>query len=166
MGIDYGLYVGPYVECKVQKVAVTKRRRACVNPNCDNHKRSVHSSAFCHLCGSRIDLVEYTEMEHAVSQWDLQEQIMERLSSVSGDEYWRRSREDDVHLWKPNVDTGGREYHLEAQEDFALHEITPDLVRDEVARFEAQFAPELTVFRERYGAGAVRVAWGIIQDYS
>lgn len=165
MSIDYGTYVGPYIECRVETVQVTKTRKACTNRACKNHERQVSGSAFCNLCGSPIGPVEYTEPEHAVDQWDLSDAINETLTSAHGDGYYRWNREQGIHLWKPNVDTGGRDYHLESQEDFALFEIAPDQPAAEVVAFEAQFAAELARFRVAYGDSAVRVKWGIIQDY-
>jgi hypothetical protein len=166
MSIDYGIYVGPYVECKVQSIEVTKTRKACTKRGCPNHEREISGSAFCNLCGSPIGAVEYVETEQAVDDWPLTEAINERLTTTHGDAYYTWGRKQGIHLWKANVSTGGRDYHLESREDFALYEIAPDQIGSEVAAFEQQFARELAIFREAYGAGAVRVAWGVIQDYS
>jgi hypothetical protein len=165
MGIDRGIYVGPYVECKVETVQVTKVRKACSNAKCDNHARIMHA-AFCNVCGCPVKPVEYTATEHSVDQYAMVEAIDEELYSVSGDAYSLWSEENNIHLWKPNTATGGREKHLESREDFAYQDITPELIALEIASFLAQFTSELDRFRQAYGDDAVQVKWGVIQDYS
>ena len=56
--------------------------------------------------------------------------------------------------------------HLEARADFEIQTITPALADAERVQFEVFSGPDLAVLREAYGAAAVTVHWGVIQDYS
>lgn len=165
MGIDYGIYVGPYVTCLVTVVEVTRTRRACANRSCPNHQREMRD-AYCALCGSPVRPVEYTEAKQSVDTWVLSVAINETLTTASGDAYRKWSREHNAHLWKVTVSTGERSYHLESPEDFAFFEITPEQIVAEMVAFREQFAAELTLFRKHYGAAMVYVRWGVIQDYT
>lgn len=168
MGIEYRTYVGPYVRCVVGTAEVEKSRRACLTQGCQNHQRdnAGRDSAFCSLCGSPIGLVPYTVVELAVDEWDVRDALNERLATPSGDGYSFWARDEYAHLWIPNVSTPGRDYSLDERADFALMEITPEQALEERAAFTVQFQPELTVLRATYGADAVSIHWGIIQDYS
>lgn len=105
-------------------------------------------------------------MVEVMRQWDVIEEIGEQLTPAFGNAYHEWVGEHRAHIWVANVATLGRDYHLNNRVDFSLTEITPDMVRQEMALFEAQFAPALAVFRSRYGAGAVSLHWGIVRDYS
>jgi len=165
MSIDRGIYVGPYVECRVETVQVTKTRKACTNRTCQNHTRII-SAAFCGLCGSPVKPVEYVTPEHSVDQWAMVEAISERLSSASGDAYSEWSETHNLHLWKPNKHMEGREMHLDPHEDFRADPVTPEMVIQEMTLFTLQFSAELAKFQEVYGETAVQVKWGVIQDYT
>lgn len=166
MSTTYRTYIGPYVRCAVGTVEITRQRRACTNVACPNHTQERIKDAFCSLCGSSIGDVSYTEIEDTINDWDIIEEIGEELTPAFGDAYQEWVGEHHAHIWVANVATPGRDYHLDERVDFALVEIMPDMIREEMAQFEAQFAPALAVFRSRYGAGAVTLCWGIVQDYS
>lgn len=166
MGTTYQTYVGPYVRCRVGTVEVTETRIACIKEDCPNHIRPPFSGKFCNLCGSPMDEVEYTETKDAVDSWDVSEAFEERLTTASGDGYWRWSRKERAHIWHTNVPTEGRDYHLEEMEDFSLVEIKPGQIQEEVTQFEQFFAEELATLRTHYGPAAVSLHWGTVQDYS
>lgn len=100
----------------------------------------------------------------ASPSWDVREAIRERLATPNGDEYWRWSEEESVHLWMPNIGKIG--HHLHENADFNLQEITAEQLLQERAAFTVQFQQELAILREAYGAAAVSIHWGVIQDYS
>lgn len=163
MSIDYSTYVGPYVACLVQRVTTTEARRTCPNPGCANYTTYMQPG-FCSHCGSPVADVGLPVIGHAVDDDDLREAIDERLVTPSGDAYTEWSRNNDIHLWLPNVGDIGR--HLDSREAFALHRILPNDIYHETHAFEGYFAAELARLRSAYGAAAVSVRWGVVQDYS
>ena len=166
MSIDYRTYVGPYVRCAVGVVSVTKERRSCANPACPGHQEEIYRAQFCQRCGSPIGKVPYTKTKDAVDAWYVIEAIDQRLTDASGDGYSRWVEQERAHIYIANVGIEGRSYHLEENADFALAEITPNQLNDEMAAFAGQFADEIAKLREMYSTEAVSLHWGILQDYS
>lgn len=166
MGFTHRTYVGPYVRCAVGTVEVTKQRRSCINKGCVNHERTLpQRDAFCVVCGSPVGDVPYTATEAAVDDWAVREQIEDRLTTASGDAYMGWSEEQHAHLWVPNVATPGRDYWTEERTDFSVSEITAEQVLEERSAFTVFFQGEIEALRSFYGAAAVSVHWGIVQDY-
>lgn len=165
MSTSYRTYVGPYIRCAVASVEVERRRRACTNAECENHRREIYHNAFCSKCGSPVADVSYADTADAVSASDVQDEIDERMTDASGDTYLRWAEKERAHIWVANVSVPGRDYHLGEWVDFNLVEITPDQIRAELSQFEAHFANEIAVLCDRYGAAAVTLHWGVLQDY-
>lgn len=84
MGISYQTYVGPYIRCSVGQAQTTATRNACTNSNCTMHTRECRSS-FCGVCGSPIGTVEYPVTKAAIDQWEVIEELNERLTNPSGE---------------------------------------------------------------------------------
>lgn len=166
MSISYHTYVGPYVRCRVAFVDMPSYQVGCPNAKCPRFARPSSGDRHCRHCGAPIERVTVTEQRAAVDAWALVDAIGQTLTNASGDAAADWSREQGAHLWYANVETEGRDFHLETPEDFFVCEIAPGQIQAEIAAFEQQFASELALFRERYGVDAVSVRWGIIQDYS
>lgn len=165
MSINYQTYVGPYVRCVVGTKEAQRLHVTCPNAGCVNYGTDVRTP-FCDRCGAKIASLPETYIDDAVDQGDLRDAIGERLINPSGDGYYFWRQVQHIHLWVPNISMPGRDPRLEEREDFALVEITPALIEEERAQFEAFFAAELAAFRKAYGEAAVTIHWGVIQDYS
>lgn len=166
MGIDYGIYAGPYVRCAVRLEPVTKLHISCPNVECKNHGDALRTP-FCNLCGSKVATLKHIEMAEAVDTWDVSEAINERLATAHGDAYHGRwSQENHAHLWMPNKPLELVAGHLDAREAFALFTIEPRTIELELARFQGAFQDDLDYLRTVYGVDAVTLHWGIIQDYT
>lgn len=166
MTISYHTYIGPYVRCRVAYVDTPSYQVGCPNTNCPRYARPSSGDRHCRLCGAGIERVAITERRAAVDAWALVDVIGQTLTNASGDAVAGWSEEHGAHLWYANVETAGRDYHLNTPEDFFVCEIAAGQIQEEVAAFERQFAGELDIFRTHYGPDAVSVHWGIIQDYS
>lgn len=162
MSFGYNTYVGPYVRCAVEMVDVTETRKTCSNLACSTFGH-YDDNAFCSECGAPVRELPFSKRDHAVDSWDVSEAINERLTTAHGDAYERWSIDNSAHLWKPN--TGGIGRHLDSRADFYLAEITPAELMREVARFTEHFSTDLDTLRQHYGAAAVSIHWGVIQDY-
>lgn len=162
MSIDYSTYVGPYARCAAAQEPKTQLRIACLNPQCASHAQGQRTK-FCSLCGSPVGTVPHTVLDDAVSEWDVRESIDERLCTPGGDAYYEWKRTEHAHLWKPNIGKIGR--RLDGREAFNLDEIATEQPAREIAQFQEFFAADLETLRAAYGAGAVTLHWGVIQDY-
>ena len=166
MGFSHDTYVGPYVRCAVAVIDKPELRRSCTNIACAKYGQWAPSdTAFCSRCGAPVGDVPHIARRHAVDEWDVREAIRERLTTAHGDAYDTWSIDNGVHLWKPNIATDGRDYHLKSGMDFYHIEIAPRQIEEEIAQFIQQFAAELDTLQMLYGTASVAVEWGIIQDY-
>lgn len=166
MSISYSTYVGPYVRCTVGTTETTEQIRGCTNRGCPNHQHHFRQDAYCNLCGSLIGNVPHSIVRDAVDSWSLRDAINEQLVTASGDGYFDWGREGHAHIWVPNVDVPWRDCHLEERVDFSLVEIKAEQVSTEIDAFSMRFRHELEIFRQNYGADAVSICWGIVQDYN
>lgn len=168
MSTNYTVYIGPYVRCTVGRVDVQREIRSCVNAACTEHTRIVWSTdvQFCLRCGTTIGTVTMTETADAVDDRMVNEMVHDALVTTCGPGYRDWTREHGAHVWMANVPRDGlRNFVLEDRADFDLIDLAPDPVQAEIDAFRAAFADELTTLRGFYGATAVTVQWGIIQDY-
>jgi hypothetical protein len=165
MSFTYDTYVGAYARCAVERVPVTRLQITCPTDGCENHGKGMRQS-FCQLCGAKVASLPHVELDFAIDQWQVREDIDEVLVQPGGDEYVRWSEANAAHLWMPNQSMPGRDPHLDSREPFMLQEITAKQVETEILQFQITFEDVLTELRARYGADAVTLHWGIIQDYS
>ncbi len=166
MSISYHTYVGPYLHCRVAYIDTPAYQVGCPSAGCPRYARPSSGDRHCRHCGAAIERIPTTEQRAAVDAWALGNVIGETLTRAHGDAASDWSRLQGAHLWYANVATEGRDYHLETPEDLFVCEITAGQIREELTAFEWQFAREIALFREQYGADAVSLRWGIIQDYS
>lgn len=166
MSINYHTYVGPYVRCRVNYIDAPSYQIGCPNTGCPRYARPSGGDKHCRYCGAVIERVPTTERRPTVDAWMLIDAIGNTLTNASGDAAAEWSEEHSAHLWKANEETERRGYHLETPEDFYICEITAEQIREELEAFSQQFVGELEIFRSHYGADAVTIHWGIIQDYS
>lgn len=165
MSFNYRTYVGPYVRCAVEQVPATQLQTTCLNSSCANHGKG-QRTPFCSLCGGKVGTVPHTVLKDAVDDGAIQEQIDEHLVTASGDDYWRWTQAEHAHIWLSNVGTNGRDYHLEERDPWMLAEITSAQIDQEMVAFLLQFQDEINALQNAYGSDAVKMHWGIIQDYS
>jgi hypothetical protein len=165
MSITYRTYVGPYARCAITLVDTKKLQIGCANTACEYYGKN-YKTKFCQACGQPIGSITHIEQEPSVDQWDVSEQLEERLTTPGGDEYDRWMRANLAQLWIPNVRSSWRSGHLEEREDFALVPISADQVINEQLAFQEFFTTEFAALMVRYGADNVRIEWGVIQDYS
>lgn len=165
MSITYSTYVGPYVRCVITLVEQKSLYLGCANPACEYHRKRL-TTKFCQACGKLIESLTLVEIVPSVDQWDVSEELDQKLSSPTGDEYDNWMRANLTQLWLPNWRTPWRDGRLEEREDFALVPIATEQIANEVRAFQEFFATELAALVVQYGAGHVRMEWGVIQDYS
>ena len=58
MGIDYKVYVGPYIEVYNPLKDSTEEYHTCPNKKCEKYKSKI-GDKFCSVCGSKIKLVTF-----------------------------------------------------------------------------------------------------------
>jgi hypothetical protein len=140
-------------------------RTACINVDCKNHRERFTRGLFCAICGSAIQDMPTTVMADSVDDYTVSQLIDERLHIPSGDAYSEWATSHGFHVWKPNIDYGGRNGNLESRESFALIQLNGMQIATDIDNFTAAFAGEIDVMRQVYGEHALVIEWGVIQDY-
>lgn len=173
MGLDYRTHIGPFIECRTHKVQAIEQRRTCTNTECKEYRHTFwqKETKFCQVCGSPIDKVGFKVEKDNIQTHELQEALFEtthaeRLTPVSGDSFHQWERDNDLHLWTPNVKYLGRRGSYNSKENIQFMEFDGGLIQAEIDTCKEFFAPELTFLRKHYGEDKVVVKWGLIHTIS
>jgi len=150
VGIDYGIYVGPYAKCLISKKADILRTRKCSNALCET-KPII--GEFCSTCGSKVVNVDVPCEVDVQNRAKICALLYEALISV---------KIEGCHVWYSNrLCNFGTQ--IDSVRDFPLVEAFEKHVQaDEVNAFESLFEKELNILREQYGADAVFIQWGLV----
>lgn len=154
MGIDYHVYVGPYIEVHNPPKAAVEQYHACPSMGCKQHmKRS--NDKYCPQCGTTIDLVKKNIMEPI--RFDVMGETNERLVSVCRNQF---VGEKEHFLWiVPNQGGLGKHFYAYEPEVLSLNETDIALaLRD----LKEAFLTDITKLKKTFGNEAVNIRWGII----
>jgi hypothetical protein len=172
----YGVYLGPFAQCKVQKQQRVDRYRrpTCTTKGCPNKdKRSAEfKGPFCSLCGKRLRKVKCEQEGEFpnLHPFELQEQLEDRLDCLSR---WlpEDSTDDGVHVW---VGAGGeyempdgqcRDFWID-ESSLTLIEVAPTDMEPEMQAFASRHQHDLDQLRAAYGADNVVLKWGLCYTVS
>lgn len=169
MGIDYTTtYVGPYVECKIEKVDKPRTFRSCTNAKCSNYggERFSVSTKHCEQCGTKIDNITITSKANKVNSHNVSQEIQEVLTQPLGDSFYYWSQKTGIDLWIANrhrLNKDLRSFSFDPQEeDVQYAEITIELMTTEISEFIDQYRDAISVLRKQYGLENVTIKWGLI----
>lgn len=164
MGTDRSLYVGPFAQCHFEMARVIDITRACTNPSCASNNITIHDSAvrFCYRCGSPIGEIEHPRKTAAVDQFDIIEDISDRLTAPFGDTYIDWCSRNRWHIYLPNIKMKlGREVRADGNTTgFYCAALDPQAQADEILVFAQKFEKEINVLHVTYGNANVSLRWG------
>lgn len=167
MGSDYTTYLGPYLECKITKVAGKEVRRTCTNKKCKNRKFGAMNSKFCHDCGFPVGDVDFPLKINNVKIWELVEKIDSEMITPSGDYFYQFAEKQGIHVWygskkRPHADS--RPFSFDPTEDVQLIPLEIVEVNEEIDEFLRQYATSIEIIKEAYGAINVECKWGLVSN--
>ena len=152
MGIDYNVYVGPFIECIPTKVMRTEEHPGC--PKCN---RETHGK-FCSKCGTPIGILTKQVEDYLVDYGDCEQAFLD-----AGLE------EDDLYTIdhdKPSVilvaNSKGFGHSIDPKYEFGL------LIDEEIdavaekTKLSEMYAKHIEILKSLYGEDNVSVRWGII----
>lgn len=162
MSVDYGVYCGPHIRCRVEMVSV--KETGCVRRGCAaRHARAW--GKFCSHCGDPVVEFDVRGAAERVDAYELASRMREALASFGAGELQVGGK--GLRIFVPNArragdrpDFGFDPVHGGVNRVFVAGDVAGDAER-EVAWFKTAFAEEIAAVREAYGAGNVVVAWGI-----
>lgn len=154
MGIDYNVYLGPYIEYRVRKIVTMRslcpRPEACPSP----------TTPYCQECGLETPVGSCSETceEPEIETYDLFEDVLSEAISTES--------EDQAHITRrliPNVEREGwpRDFSFNPRRYEGAVDLEPSVVSTETAWLAASFAPEIEKLVEA-GALDVSVRWGLL----
>lgn len=162
MGIDYTVHIGPYVECKNERIDIKKTRRACTNEKCKAHKDHVWEMKvnFCSVCGTKIGQVEFVE------KGDKFFVDAEEIGEMLHDVRLNQKVKEYVQYWLPNharPNKKSRDFNFDPKhdEDF-VDEIQADTIAEDLKEFKEQYKDAIAKLVKEYGKDNVTVKWGVI----
>ena len=163
--MEYSTYVGPYVQCRVETTTEEEPFLGCTNGACVNAAKDL-CTAFCPECGApRGERIRILTVD-VIDDGDVEEILRNVFRTPNGDGYLAWSRKHHMHVWIVNhTERMERDPVLDSSASFSLSTITREIVHREIAGLAAVFSRELKRLREVYGEDAVRIRWGIVQDY-
>lgn len=156
MGLDYHLYMGPYVECWVREEKREVDVYGCTNPSCKEHAKRDRwpnsDKKFCAACAAPWGASKKT-IDHVPSPYtvlgDDADSFVRLYSEGEGDEA--------VYLGSNR--RGDRQHHYDTRSD-SLHQDMADIDQmTEMAGFEQAFSAEIEKLKEAYDDVTVR--WGV-----
>ena len=162
MGLDYTVYVGPYVKCINPLVDVEEKYRACTNPVCKSFKKQTSESGFCKDCGQPIGTITRTKKKAKVSAWELREQINERLANVNTEYPWDELKRPDaeVDIWISNINGKGGD-RFDPKSESKYFDLTNFDIGREMETFGIDFHKEIGQLVAAYGSENIEIRWGV-----
>ena len=157
MGIDYNVYIGPYVLCQNEKVEAEEMMRTCPKKSCPGHKKRPHphGSKFCTECGSKFDEVPVKVKTDRVESWELLEELENQICIIT-DEFKGIPKHCDI--W---ISNGGLGKHFDPKYDTWVAELGA-VGEESIQEFEEKCAKSLTRLCDEYGEKNVEIKWGTI----
>lgn len=165
MGLDYTVYVGPYVECQTHEIDATEQIWACSHTTCSKYgKRREQDIKFCPECGYECVSLTIKTKTKAISSWKVSEDIDEALycaNHVGLDE--EKIGETIIHTWAPNVSRERpREFSIDPHQSSSVKMSLQNAAESEMMWFKRKFAKEIEHLNNTYGPKNVSLQWGLI----
>lgn len=165
MGIDYTVYVGPFLKCKNAKVDGERTIRTCTKPSCKQNKKESwdRDKKFCEECGSPIgDVVIKVKQDKVDCDPSIvnDKLMIYRLDAKDAHGY-------DVWISNQYRQNRGkvREFSFDPKSDGEQYvEISIEMIRDEMQEFVQQFEKQIDKLTRLYGEDNVELKWGLIHE--
>jgi hypothetical protein len=155
MGVDYSVYLGPYIEIERGTTRMVKFNiTTCININCTEHQNPALGN-FCKVCGSKVGVVETEDEDEICSHelWEEHEILRKQL-------FPEESYDDSVDIWIPQIETKRKKgWSLKYNKCFQdMTDINP---KDEIEMVKKQCKESLDIITQAYGKEPV-IKWGIM----
>ena len=160
MGVEYSIHLGPYVECDVETASEQRTRKVCPNLQCLGYPVS-DAATFCGRCGVGLVPQVYELRVRKVDGEDVRASMRDAMFIVR---IGFVSSGNAVDIWLPNRrrPEGSRDTDIGDGEPQAVPIDAGDIV-SEAQAFLRDYAGPIAAIEAAYGAGKVRVKWGMVR---
>jgi len=166
MGLDYDVYVGPYIECKVTKISDSVPAVGCVNEQCIKFKMQLaEPGSYCSACGDMVGSFPIVVKRDSVDSSDLlkDDGFCNIFSMPMGDMIERVMDTRDIHVYIPNeIKAPGCTF--DPRSDFDIRGLNPKSLVYDPARWKAQVdgTSAYKAMVAAYGVENIKFQWGVI----
>lgn len=156
MGVDYNVYVGPYIEYRVQ--IITTLISPCTQEDCPKSQ-----DPYCPQCGMSAEkqskMLTVKREEPEIYFWE--EPFNERFYNPRSHSPLG-AEEDEMKTYQalPNIGNWGDNIDPKYEED--IIEMQNLDIQEIVSRFEYEFEKELNILKEMCGIENVEVKYGVL----
>jgi hypothetical protein len=157
MSIDYTVYIGPYVQCKVSKEKVNHEVRVCPNQSCEQSKLNFPPNvSFCPSCGSKVKSKTISKEHDSQHPYDIAREFNEDLNN----HYFE---EPGYHYFfqNSNIKWKGRKLQFDPEDEEFIQDFAEVSRELEIHTFSQVFKEAIDILIKHYGAGNVAIKWGI-----
>jgi hypothetical protein len=156
MGVDYKVYVGPYIVVHNPPQDSMEEYHSCPNEKCSLHKISV-SNGFCPKCGTTIGTLVRPCQKRIEFEW--WEEFDGRLSEAFPE--YKPDGGDDNQYFIPNMDNDVG-IHLDAKYSGSENVINTKTLTSDNKRFIDGKKKEIRKLKKVFGKNNVTVKWGVL----
>lgn len=162
MGVDYTVYVGPFLQCHNPQIYSVYQEKVCTSFSCKNFQKNLYHP-FCELCGQPQGTKEVPTKTSSINVFDLMAKIEDVLYPPFGDGYSQWSDENETDIWLPNLKNprkDAREFSFSPKYDgLIIQELNQSVL--EMAEFQEQYKDAIAFLSKSYN-DLVKVKWGLI----
>ncbi len=141
MSIDYEVYVGPYLECKIKQIPTTLNITSCVNHECSHYRVRLigEQPPYCPHCGEEIGSYATSVMREEPDNSELyeDEKFCEIFDFLHGDYIERVQNTRNIHVYVPN-ETRAPGFSFDPRDEIDIREFNPKSLVYDPARWKAQ----------------------------
>lgn len=154
MGIDYNVYMGPYIECVPTKGARTEEYYGC--PKCQGR---TGDGNFCHSCGTRMGMLTKQVVSNLVNNGD---RITAFESAGLDIDSLSEIYADQPNEWFTGNSRKAPGRGIDPKHEFGLVLDEEIDAASEKQRLSEMYAQHIEVLKSLYGEDKVAVKWGVI----
>jgi hypothetical protein len=164
MGIDYATYLGPYIVCKTEIEDAKATMKSCTNVKCKTYKQERWGAKkFCDECGQKIGEIEISVKQNKVDTNVLSDELNEAMTVPSGDSFHDLTRDNKIDIWYGNRQDGIG-ISFDPKDEVMYEEFESNTIKVQIDDFVKEYAKELEIIKNAYGAENVSVKWGLIHQ--
>lgn len=161
MGLDYSVYLGPYLEATLVEKTVTRHKRHCTNKECLRYEKTIYE-AFCPKCGTKIEDIPFETTDWCAANEDdydddfFHYEIIDYLSGVPLED-----EPFNVLVANQKIDGIDRDLSFDPRSESPdFEDFNGEIIEAEKSAFTKTFAPQIKKLEGFFGKENLQLKWG------
>jgi hypothetical protein len=164
MGLEYHVYLGPYIQFKTKKIPQRQEeyeKFSCRNEKCPKFDKGIRGDIeFCAKCGK----VPERQIEHYQEDMCLFEYAEKMGIEDEVNPDFSNEENGDTQIWFPNLNLK-RHTNWDVKYDEVWEDLSTLNVQEEIELVKIKCARAIEVLEAEYGVKA-EIRWGLISSIS